>query len=371
MQIQNNHRMTSNIIANSSQPNVGDVLQVTVKERVNNQDAVVSMKGTTSTVTFEGKVPEQEKVFVEITGKTPEGNYTVKVSDRSVVTPSSQQNIPSNTDSQVNEAIKAFTSRGMTVTKENISAVKEFLTNGKGTTEQKMDTLRMMAQKQIAISDITLKSVHEALNGKPLSQSLLSVLDELGVEYQPSRSSSMTSEKSLTTVRTEAQREPDVAKAIKIVEDFLKNTSLNEASKKTLENSVSQAKRLSQAGQTVNAKVQLVQNLVMIEKQNANSNINKSEPAANSGSSKSPVEVVQKCKRKSRTGTKFDTSSRSSEGSSKKCKSPTESSRATRKSSAGNNQIATSRSKCPSASQLNECVNANRTTSSSRRSETK
>ncbi len=278
--------MTSNIIANSSQPNVGDVLQATVKERVNNQDAVVSMKGTTSTVTFEGKVPEQEKVFVEITGKTPEGNYTVKVSDRSVATPSSQQSIPPNTDSQVNEAIKAFTSRGMTVTKENISAVKEFLINGKGTTEQKMDTLRIMAQKQIAISDITLKSVHEALNGKPLSQSLLSVLDELGVEYQPSRSSSMTSEKSLTTVRTEAQREPDVAKAIKIVEDFLKNTSLNEASKKTLENSVSQAKRLSQAGQTVNAKVQLVQNLVMVEKQNASSNINTSEPAANSGSSK-------------------------------------------------------------------------------------
>ena len=50
-----------------------------------------------------------------------------------------------------------------------------------------MDTLRIMAQKQIAISDITLKSVHEALNGKPLSSSLLSVLDELGVEYQPSR----------------------------------------------------------------------------------------------------------------------------------------------------------------------------------------
>ena len=122
MQIQNNHIMTSNIITNSSQPNVGDVLQVTVKERVNNQDAVVSMKGTTSTVKFEGNVPDQEKVFVEITGKTAEGNYTVKVSDRNVATPSSQQTIPQNTDSQVSEAVKAFTSRGMSVTKENISA---------------------------------------------------------------------------------------------------------------------------------------------------------------------------------------------------------------------------------------------------------
>ena len=260
--------MTSNILTNSSQPNVGDVLQATVKERVNNQDAVVSMKGTTSTVTFEGKVPEQEKVFVEITGKTPEGNYIVKVSDRSVATSSSQQTIPQNTDSQVSDAIKAFTSRGMTVTKENISVVKEFLTNGKGTTEQKMDTLRMMAQKQIVISDITLKSVHEALNGKPLSQSLLSVLDELGAEYNQVVLHQLFLKKAITTVRTEVQREPDVAKAIKIVENFLKNTSLNETSKKALENSVSQAKRLSQVGQAVNAKVQLVQSLVAIEKQN-------------------------------------------------------------------------------------------------------
>ena len=293
MQIQNNPINSSNITINAAQPNVGDVLQITVKERVDNQNAVVSMKGTISTVEFEGKVPEQDKVFVEITGKTAEGNYTVKVSDRNLAIPSSQQNVIQNRDPQLSEAIKAFTSRGMTVSKENISAVKEFLTNGTGSMEQKMDTLRMMAQKQIAISDITLKSVHEALNGKPLSQSLLSVLDELGITYQPSRSSSTTSEKSLVTVRNEVQREPDIAKAIKLVEDFLKNTTLNETSKKTLENSVSQAKRLSQVGQTVNAKVQLVQNLVLIEKQNASSNITTSESVTNSGNSKSPVEVVR------------------------------------------------------------------------------
>ena len=291
MQIQNNSSVTPNIMASSSQPNVGDVLQVTVKERVNTQDAVVAMKGTTSTVTFEGELPKQDKVLVEVIGKTAEGNYTVKVSDRQVATSASQQTIPQSTDSSVSEAVKAFTSRGMTVTKENVASVKEFLTNGKGSIEQKMDTLRMMAQKQISISDTTLKSVHEALNGKPLSSTLASVLDELGVDFQPSRSAAATAEKSLSTVRTEVQREPDLAKAIKIVEDFLKNTSLNEASKKTLDNSVSQAKSLTQAGQTVNAKVQLVQNLVVVEKQTATSNM--SESTTNSGSSKSPSEVVR------------------------------------------------------------------------------
>ena len=291
MQIQTNQRMISNIVGHSSQPNVGDVLQVTVKERVNSQNTVVSMKGATSTVTFEGDIPEQDKVLVEITGKTSEGNYTVKVSDRNVVTPLSQQSIPPNTDFQVTEAIKAFTSRGMTITKENISDVKEFLTNAKGTTEQKMDTLRMMAQKQISISDITLKSVHEALNGKPLSSTLASVLDELGVEFQPGRSAAATAEKSLSTVRTEVQREPDLAKAVKIVEDFLKNTNLNEASKKILENSVSEAQKLSQVGQSVNAKVQLVQNLVVVEKKAAATNASESKP--NSGSSKSASEVIR------------------------------------------------------------------------------
>lgn len=269
MQIQNNPMMTSNIAANSSQPNVGDVLQVTVKERVNNQEAVVSMKGTTSKVEFEGNVPDDDKVLVEITGKTAEGNYMVKVSDRSVATSSPQQTSPQNTDLQIAEAVKVFTSRGMTVSSENIASIKEFLINGHGSTEQKMETLRMMAQKQISISDITLKSVHEALNGKPLSASLLSLLDELGIEYQPIRSS-VTPEKSMTTVRTEVQRELDLSKAIKIIEDFLKNTNLDENSKRILENSVTEAKRLAQSGQTVNAKVQLIQNLIVVEKQNAN-----------------------------------------------------------------------------------------------------
>lgn len=261
--------MTSNLAANSSQPNVGDVLQVTVKERVNNQEAVVSMKGMTSKVEFEGNVPNDDKVLVEITGKTAEGNYMVKVSDRSVATSSPQQTSPQNTDLQIAEAVKVFTSRGMTVSSENIASIKEFLINGKGSTEQKMETLRMMAQKQISISDITLKSVHEALNGKPLSATLLSLLDKLGVEYQPIRSS-VTPEKSMTTVRTEVQRALDLSKAIKIIEDFLKNTNLDDNSKRILENSVTEAKRLAQSGQTVNAKIQLIQNLIVVEKQNEN-----------------------------------------------------------------------------------------------------
>ena len=289
MQIQNHHIMTSNRVSNAAQPNVGEELHINVIERVDNQQAVVSMKGTTATVTFEGNVPEQGNVLIEITGKTPEGNYTVKVSERNATTTSLQQAVPQTKDSQVSEAVKTFTSRGITITKENTNAIEEFLTNGKGTTEQKMDTLRMMAQKQINVSDTTLKSVHESLSGKPLSESLISVLDELGVDFQPSRET--VSEKSLATVRTEVQREPDVAKASKIVEDYLKNANLNESSKKTLEKSVLQAKRLAQVGQAVNAKVQLVQNLVVVEKQNKNSHINTNETALNMGRPKDSIDA--------------------------------------------------------------------------------
>lgn len=261
MQIQNTTSVTPNITTNLSQPNVGDVLQVTVKERVNDQDAIVSMKGTARTVTFEGSVPEQDKVSVEITGKTTEGNYTVKVSDKSSAAPSA----PQNADSQVSEAVKAFTSNGMSLTKEDLASIKDFLTNGKGTIDQKMDTLRMMAQKQIAISKNTLKSVHEALNGKPLASSLISVLDELGISY-PTKSV-----KSLETVRAEVQHEPNAAEAVRLVEDFLKNTNLSDADKRALEKSISEAKKFIQAGQSVNAKVQLIQNLVAIQQQNTES----------------------------------------------------------------------------------------------------
>lgn len=267
MQIQNNPNINSNIAVNSSQPNVGDTLLVTVKEKVNNQDAIVSMRGTTSTVQFEGNVPEQDKVYVEITGKTSEGNYTVKVSDRTSTTPSSQEIGSLNPNSQMSEVVKAFTSRGISLSKDQMASIKDFLTNENGTIEQKMDTLRIMAQKEIVISESTLKSVHEALNGKSLSASLLSVLDELGGTL------SFGSNKTLDTIRAEVQREPNIEKAIQIVKDYLKNAGLNDAVVRELEKGIAEITRFVQAGQTVNARVQLIQHLIMLGKQRTNLNL--------------------------------------------------------------------------------------------------
>ncbi|MFB5282831.1 hypothetical protein [Peribacillus sp. Hz7] len=264
MQIQN-QIVSPNLAANLPQLKVGDTLQVMVKERVDNQSAIVSMKGTTAMVQFEGGIPEQDKVFVEITGKTAKGNYIVKMSDQVLESSSSGTNTSQETDSNVDEAVKAFTSRGVSLSKEDIASIREFLTGGKGSVEQKMEALRMMAQKRIAISKHTLQAVHEALNGRPLSSTLKSVLDELGVNYQPNR---VSSTKTLERVRAEIQREPDLSKVMKVIEDFLKSTDLDVATKRLLETSLSEAKRLAQSGQSINARVQLIQTFIALEKQN-------------------------------------------------------------------------------------------------------
>ncbi|MEH6948141.1 hypothetical protein V7068_13935 [Bacillus sp. JJ634] len=261
--IQNNYRLISQTAVTSSQPNVGDLLQVSVKERVGNQEAVVSMKGTTTKVQFEGNVPKQDQVFVEITGKTAEGNYTVKLSDKASSTSAAPASMSQSTDPELNEIVKAFSSRGISLTKDQVNVMKEFITKGPGTAEQKAETLRAMAQKQIDVTNHTVKAVHEALNGKPLSASLISVLDELGVQLQ-SRNNSVPA-KSMATVRNEVQREQNVANSIQIVENFLKNTDLNEAIKKRLEQSVAEVKKLSQAGQPAQAKAQLTQTLHQLE----------------------------------------------------------------------------------------------------------
>lgn len=254
MQIQN-FSLTPNIAANLPQTNVGDVLQVMIKDRMNNQNAIVSMRGTTSTVKFEGNVPEQDKVFVEITGKSADGNFTVKVSDRSVTPSSSQQKDIQNIEALVNKAVNVFTSKGMSVTKENVASIKEFLTNEKGTIEQKMETLRVMAQREIPISNDSLKSVHEALNGNSLSSSLESVVKGL-------QSESVTS-------YSEVQREPDVARTIQILRDYIKNLELDEPTKNLLEKSIS---TLAQGDQSAAAKLQLIQKLFMLGNGNINAN---------------------------------------------------------------------------------------------------
>ncbi|WP_449621905.1 hypothetical protein [Robertmurraya sp. Marseille-Q9965] len=178
MQIQFPNSFKTNTLTSNYPFNVGDVLQVNIKDKMNGQNAIVSAKGTDSLVQFEGEVPNESKVYVEITGKSAEGVITVKVVDPNKVQAPARPHRQS-IEGELEEIIRSFTAKGIPVTKENIASIRKYLTNGEGTVEEKQKTLQAMAQKQIPISDATINSVHEALHGNKVSTTLDTILNML------------------------------------------------------------------------------------------------------------------------------------------------------------------------------------------------
>lgn len=75
-------------------------------------------------------------------GKLERGTSYMQIKNNTNITPNTT--IPQNVDSLLSDAIKVFTSRDISLTKEDMASIKSFLTNVKGTLEQQMDTLRIM-----------------------------------------------------------------------------------------------------------------------------------------------------------------------------------------------------------------------------------
>ncbi|WP_049683183.1 hypothetical protein [Peribacillus loiseleuriae] len=186
--LQNTNLLLQKISGQSGQLNIGDTLQVTIKERLNDKEAIISMNGKQFTVKFEGEIPSKDRISIEISGQSREGQLLVKVTDRHAKETVNQQGKPGNIQEQpkqpVSEAVKEFTNKGITVTKENLTSIKKYLRSDSGTIEQKMETLRTMAEKQIPLTDMNVKSVHEALHGASISDTVLSILGEMDASVQ-------------------------------------------------------------------------------------------------------------------------------------------------------------------------------------------
>ncbi|MBA9026743.1 hypothetical protein [Peribacillus huizhouensis] len=183
--LQNANLLLQNISGKSAKLHVGDIVQVTVKERLSDQEAVVSVNGKLFTVKFEGEIPSENRISIEITGKTNEGSFLVRVSERDASETNMQQkNIQEQPKQPLTDAVKVFTDKGIVVTKENLAALKKYLNNDSGTIDQKMATLKIIADKQIPITDLSLKSVHEALHGPAISDTLFSILDKMDAPVQ-------------------------------------------------------------------------------------------------------------------------------------------------------------------------------------------
>lgn len=160
----------------------GDVGSIVIKERLPDNEAKVVFKGQDIQVKFDGPVPTQDRVMVEVTNQNKNGQMVVKP----IQTPPTSTTTSAITadkllgrlgfdptaNTDLKEAAKQILSSGGTISKDSLVAIHDFLKNETGSLTDKLNTINIMQQKNIAFTKEQLHSVHEALHGKPLTESL-------------------------------------------------------------------------------------------------------------------------------------------------------------------------------------------------------
>lgn len=205
----------------------GEIYRAQIKERVSNTDAILQIRGKEVVTKFEGSIPAEDRVTVQITGhkdqtavvKTinvdvPKADSTPQSSEAKVLQSVgiSAKDIP-----ELKQGVQVLLDKGLPVTKEAVQELKAFFEKTQGTAAAKLDTIKALANKRLEVTQSTLRSIHEALHGRPLNEVLTDLAKELDRDFD------LEKNRQKEIAQRSAQRNTNREYVEKVKADIIKN----------------------------------------------------------------------------------------------------------------------------------------------------
>ncbi|WP_421381462.1 hypothetical protein ACOJQI_20170 [Bacillus salacetis] len=170
----------------------GDISSAIVKEKLPNNEAVVNIKGQEIRMKLQGEFAANEKIKIQI--KDPQTQPpSGKIIERSPLpvaenrTQIQSQSIKFTNEINISHEMKAaidrLLSKGIKISRESLTHIKNYIEYTNRTEYQKIETLDMLAKKQINITPSTLKSVDQALHGEGVAKQLDTLLKSADPEF--------------------------------------------------------------------------------------------------------------------------------------------------------------------------------------------
>jgi hypothetical protein len=165
----------------------GEVHAARVKTRISDNEAILQIKGQDVQVKFEGKVPSQDRIMVQVEGRTGETPLVKAIPNAHAnsVNPELTKNMDqkithiltrlgyTSPTPELKNAVQMILDRNIPITKELVRDINSFMNRTEGTLTQKLEALQMFANKGVEITLGKLEATLTALHGKGIS-SLLS-----------------------------------------------------------------------------------------------------------------------------------------------------------------------------------------------------
>ncbi|WP_280768358.1 hypothetical protein [Salipaludibacillus daqingensis] len=164
----------------------GEVYRARIESRVSDREAIISIRGQEVKAKFEGKVPERDRVNIqvqerssdgvrvrEIRGESQQGQQRESGSSAGRETQSADRVLRDmgirQPSGELRQATQRMMDRGVPLTRETVNDLNRYLQSDRGTERQRMQTIDVMAQKRLEPSGNQIRAVHEALHGNKVS----------------------------------------------------------------------------------------------------------------------------------------------------------------------------------------------------------
>ncbi|MFN7251100.1 MAG: hypothetical protein ACK4M9_09940 [Anaerobacillus sp.] len=325
MQI-NNQAITNQMITHEKPLELkqGEIYRATIKERSTDNEAILQIRGREIQVKFEGKTPLQDRVTVQINGQNDQQVQVKAISDTPRTSTASAPQTEaaninqalrslgiSNPSQELRQAAQIVLDKGVPLNRESVQELRNFIEKENGTVEQRLNTVQAVANKRLEVTPNHLRSVHEALNGRPLNELLTNITKELETNSQirsgqPEREREITRAEArvqveqrtaqaeprvverqameprvaesrpmpdrpvseqVREVREQVQRESNVQRSIEQVRsEVVNNPRVDREVVRQVERSVDEARALQQTGREVAARERMVQALQTAER---------------------------------------------------------------------------------------------------------
>lgn len=202
------------------------IVTASIKQKLSSSEAVVEINGQEYRASFEKEVPQEERIAVQVAGRSGDvlqlravsggsegkvdaGGRPDEMAER-ILREAGIKATP-----EIKEAVRVLLAERMPVAKETLQAVQQILQKGEGTVQQKLNVISIMAQKKITITPKSYESVFRALHG-PSFDSILNELAKEAPELVPqSRKLSKTAKVEPVPNKSMFQQLDILSKAIK------------------------------------------------------------------------------------------------------------------------------------------------------------
>ncbi|WP_400243417.1 hypothetical protein AB3U99_19820 [Niallia sp. JL1B1071] len=193
MQIFNKTQL-SNVTTNEKQLELSknETYNAQIKSRMSESEAVIQIKGKDFNVKFEDAVPKENRVSVQISD-IDGSRIKVKTISTSSTDSSSNSNATEKmiedmnlSEKNKNELRMATTIVGKktSINRDTLVKLNSFFENETGTIEEKLVSLRALANKNLEVSYSNLRSIHAAINGESLDNVVSKIANAIDPNFQ-------------------------------------------------------------------------------------------------------------------------------------------------------------------------------------------